>query len=277
MSTSIKHPGFAVGGIVILALACSEPPAAKPTEKSTDEDGQHFLAEKPLKLFKDKDSNRWKHLEALGRAEKRAAAYKDRHSAVADPTSPDPLRGKILSLEEALAGLEGQGAPKATIETTMGTITCELLVDEVPDAVAHFVGLARGLRPWWDGTVGKWSNEPFYRTIPVYKVTPNDTFYSGCPMGVGFAEVGFRAMVNMDKYGPVPEALTLAMFAGDRLPTLGAQFLVTAKPNAHVSEKTLPIGKCEGTNVVQKIVNQAVTSKGIPVTDTAVREVTITR
>ena len=95
--------------------------------------------------------------------------------------------------------------------------------------------------------------------------------------GVGFAEVGFRTTVHKEQYEPAADALMLAMFAGDRLPSLGAQFVITAKPKAKVSEKTVPIGRCEGSNPVQQIVNQTVTANGIPVTETVVRSVEIVR
>lgn len=271
-----------IGALASLALACADP-AAAPSQQTPDaaqpaaKDGKHFLADKPLKLFEDQESERWKFLEAIGQAEKRAEAYKNRHSAVVDPTSPDPLRGRALTLEEVLDGLPGDGAPKAVIETTAGTITCELLAEQAPEAVAHFVGLARGIRPWWDGTVGKWSTSPLYRAIPVYRVTRGEALYSGCPMAVGFAEVGFRTLVSQEAYAPAKEALTLALFAGQRVPSLGAQFLITAKPDARIVEKTVPIGRCDDSNVVQQIVNQPVTEKEIPINDIVVRDITITR
>jgi peptidyl-prolyl cis-trans isomerase A (cyclophilin A) len=285
-TANIRNWKSVAGGLALLALACSDPAPPPGAEPGADQDGagaaaskdpQHFLADKPLKLFDEQDSQRWKRLEAIGAAEQRADAYKDRHSMVAEPTSPDPLRGLFVPLEKALEGLEGDGPPVATIETTAGTITCELLTERSPAGVAHFVGLARGLRPWWDGTVGKWSTAPFYRATPVYKVVPGEAFYSGCPMALGFAEVGFRALVPKESYAPASDALTLAMFAGQRLPSLGPQFLITAKPGAKIAEKTVPIGRCESSNVVQQIVNQEVTGKGIPLAETTVVDIAISR
>src|SRR5438132_1502542 len=62
-------------------------------------------------------------------------------SDVVDPTAP-------FGMEQATAGLAGSGALVATIKTNHGDLTCRLFADKAPLAVANFVGLARGVRPW---------------------------------------------------------------------------------------------------------------------------------
>src|SRR6478752_7468268 len=69
----------------------------------------------------------------------------------------DPEKGDF-TLDEATKGLKGaKTAPlTATIETTMGSFTCELHEKKSPVTVANFAGLARGLRPWCDEKTKKW-------------------------------------------------------------------------------------------------------------------------
>jgi peptidyl-prolyl cis-trans isomerase A (cyclophilin A) len=53
-----------------------------------------------------------------------------------------------FSLAQATAGLATSGPLVATIKTTKGELRCKLLDDKAPIAVANFVGLARGTRPF---------------------------------------------------------------------------------------------------------------------------------
>ena len=69
------------------------------------------------------------------------------------------------------------GHPTAIIDTTKGTITCELFPDKAPITVANFIGLATGTKdrinpaskvkkhgvPLYDGTV-------FHRVIPDFMI-----------------------------------------------------------------------------------------------------------
>src|SRR4051812_45952556 len=57
---------------------------------------------------------------------------------------PDPLGGKF-TLDDAVKGLPAGKQIVATIETSLGTLTCNLLDDKAPITVANFVGLARGV------------------------------------------------------------------------------------------------------------------------------------
>src|SRR5690348_10883979 len=60
----------------------------------------------------------------------------------------DPAMG-MFTMAEALDGLpDGPGPLRAIIDTDLGTLTCTLRDDKTPNAVANFIGLARGIRPW---------------------------------------------------------------------------------------------------------------------------------
>jgi peptidyl-prolyl cis-trans isomerase A (cyclophilin A) len=249
----------------------------KPLPPPTGKDGKHFLADKPLTKFPDKVSEQWKLQEAMELAEKRAESFKDRHSVVVDPDRPDPLRGKPFGLEQALDGIEGEGPVKAVFETTLGEFTCELDTENKPFGTAHFIGLARGKRPWWDAAIGAWSMKPLYSSIPIYKVVPGQALYSGCPMGVGFGEIGFRTAAPIRETDQAVGAYQLALISPGRAPAFGAQFLVTAKERAAIADITHVIGTCEGANTIQKIAGQTVIKTGHPVEDIVIRRVRIER
>jgi peptidyl-prolyl cis-trans isomerase A (cyclophilin A) len=80
-------------------------------------------------------------------------------TTTAPPTTPDPNPG--WNLPQALAGLTGTGPLMAKLETSKGPIECKLYEDKAPLAVAHFVGLARGLRSWRT-TKGEWTKTNAY-------------------------------------------------------------------------------------------------------------------
>ncbi|MDD5309840.1 MAG: peptidylprolyl isomerase [Deltaproteobacteria bacterium] len=268
--------------LLALIVACAAVPGcgkggdARPAGER-DTERKNPIAKKPLKLFSDKQSQEWKNSEAKLEAEKRAMAYKDKNSVYVTPNKPDPLRSKPFGLKDALAGLTGKGPLKAVIETSVGNITCELLEKEQPLAVAHFVGLARGTRPWWDPAQGLWSDQPFYKANPVYQVRPGEAFFAGCPMGLGFAEVGFRTIVGVPGSDLLDKPYILSMPLAKRTPSIGPQFLITAKPDVVSETAILPIGRCGNEDVITKLVSLELTPTGRPVENVVVRNITITR
>jgi peptidyl-prolyl cis-trans isomerase A (cyclophilin A) len=87
------------------------------------------------------------------------------------PSEDDPEKGE-WTLEEATKGLKDvkdANALVATIETGEGKIECRLFEDKAPIAVANFVGLARGVRPW-KNVDGKWVKEPAYDNTVFHRI-----------------------------------------------------------------------------------------------------------
>lgn len=270
--------------IAAAALACSC--GSEPSEKQADEGDERAsaeqqkpssLAEKPLVTFPENRSKRWKEMEAIAEAKKRKKAYRKKHSAQVNPTSPNPMSKKELSLDEALEGLPEKGPLEVSIETTLGVVVCELDEEKHPEGVAHFAALVRGRHPWWDGAEGTWSIEPYYRSIPIYKIEPGKAWYTGCPMGVGAAEIGYRTHVPADSIGPAREAYTLALLAAENTKNVGPQIVVTTEDNPDLGEVVSPIGSCEPGGTLTKLVNQDVTEKGYPVRDLVVERISISR
>ena len=59
----------------------------------------------------------------------------------------------------------------ADFQTSMGAFTCELKYVESPQAVANFIGLAEGSRPWIDPATGAVRvGVPYYNGVQFHRV-----------------------------------------------------------------------------------------------------------
>jgi peptidyl-prolyl cis-trans isomerase A (cyclophilin A) len=254
-----------------------KPGQAVLTQKKTG--AKHFLADKPLKLFPKQLSEQWNKEEAIKRARNRARVYREKHSRQIIPTTPDPMGKRQPTLAWATKNIEGSGPLKTAIFTTSGVIRCTLHEKSAPDAVAHFVGLARGQRPWWDPGSAGWSTNPFYEGTPVYKIRKKEIIYAGCPMGTGFASVGFRTVL------PPPEGDEKTMFARGTLsllknpdrPTVGSQFAILAADDPKMKDSPYPVGTCESLDTIDKIAEHPTTPEGIPLNDIVIERIVFSR
>lgn len=195
------------------------------------------------------------------------------------PTSPDPENGEF-TLDEALVGLPGKGKLHATLETSEGTIECRLFDDKAPLTVANFVGLARGLRPFWDGKQGAWVKRPLYDGTTFHRVIPGFMIQGGDHMGDGTGDVGYMVKDELHPTLKHDRAGLLCM-ANKGPNTNGGQFFITDAPAPHLTAmKTYTIfGECKPTSVVSKIAAVPKTFPGgeRPATPVEIRKVTITR
>jgi peptidyl-prolyl cis-trans isomerase A (cyclophilin A) len=153
----------------------------------------------------------------------------------------DPKEG-VFTLEEALAGLPGNGALWVEFVTSRGVINCELFEREAPNTIANFVGLARGLRPFLKG--GEWTTGPYYDGVTFHRVIPGFMIQAGDPTGTGTGNPGY---VIQDEIGPThthDDAGILSM--ANRGPgTGGAQFFITLGPTPHLDGKHTVFGRCD--------------------------------
>ncbi len=171
------------------------------------------------------------------------------------PTSPDPLAGKF-ALADALKGLPGKGAPKATIETSLGTLECKLWPDKAPLTVANFVGLARGLRPFWDGRTATWAKRPLFDATTFHRVIPGFMIQGGDHIGDGTGDVGYNLIDELHPSLSHDRAGLLCM-ANKGPNTNGGQFFITDAAAPHLTQmKTYSIfGECGPVEVVHRIAN----------------------
>jgi cyclophilin family peptidyl-prolyl cis-trans isomerase len=88
------------------------------------------------------------------------------------------------------------GHPKpglyAVFETSEGTITAILFEKQTPRAVANFVGLALGTRPWRDPKTQTWVKRPMFNGITFHRVVREEAIQSGDPSGTGAHDCGIR-------------------------------------------------------------------------------------
>src|SRR5579875_1861695 len=60
----------------------------------------------------------------------------------------------------------------AVIYTSMGNVVCRLFPEEAPKAVANFIGLATGAKPWTDPRTGRRTKTPLYSGTDFHRVIP---------------------------------------------------------------------------------------------------------
>lgn len=139
-----------------------------------------------------------------------------------DPASAtDPVGGAAkFTMAMALAGFPaGAGTLTAAIRTEKGWLSCTLDENAAPITVANFVGLARGTRPFKDGST--WKAGKFYDGLTWHRVIPDFVIQGGDPDGVGTGGPGYD-LVNENQ---VDEPLGTLAMAAAKVPS-GSQFYV---------------------------------------------------
>jgi peptidyl-prolyl cis-trans isomerase A (cyclophilin A) len=158
----------------------------------------------------------------------------------------------------ALAGLPPAGPVAVRLETSEGTIHCELDPKSTPRAVALFVGLATGRARWRDPRTGEISVRPMYRDLTFFRAIPGALVQSGCPVGDGTGYPGYRIPVepspNDARRLAVPGALLLARYhaAPNRVDpnppppghVIGSQFVIALGDMSHLANEVTVIGAC---------------------------------
>lgn len=186
----------------------------------------------------------------------------------------DPEAGEF-TLEEALDGLpEGPGPLRAIFDTTMGEITCELFPDIAPIGVANFVGLARGRRPFEDGS--SWiKGRRFYDGLTFHRVIDNFMAQGGDPQGNGFGDPGYEFVNEIAGESHTPGTLSYANSGPD---TNGSQFFIVAEePQTHLDKGYTIFGRCTPVSVVTAITEVDTDGNDEPVEPILMNKVSITR
>ncbi|MCB9780901.1 MAG: peptidylprolyl isomerase [Alphaproteobacteria bacterium] len=165
----------------------------------------------------------------------------------------------------------------AHLDTTQGTIDCELWPQYAPQTVLNFVELAEGTREWTDPRTGRKVTRKLYDGTIFHRVIPGFMIQGGDPLGNGTGGPGYRFADETDSGLTFDKPGLLAM-ANSGPDTNGSQFFITDRstPN-HLDGKHTIFGACEDADVVQAI---AETDKGVrdkPVTDQVLERVRIER
>lgn len=78
----------------------------------------------------------------------------------------------------------------AVFNTSQGTITALLYEKYTPIAVADFVALAQGVKPWRDPKTGAMVRRPLYDNITFHRVISGEMIQSGDPTGTSSHDCG---------------------------------------------------------------------------------------
>lgn len=177
----------------------------------------------------------------------------------AEPGPEDP-QNQPVTLANAVSDVVGQGALYAVLQTSQGAVHCLLLEREVPELVAHFVGLATGKRAWRDRD-GAWRHVPLYDNLPFHRSLPGVSAITGDPSQKGPGGAGFyvadvlRLNVRHDKPG------TLSLITLGQANTASSQIALYAKPAPWADDQNLPFGLCRETDVIDKLSQQPARSQ----------------
>lgn len=161
----------------------------------------------------------------------------------------DPMKGQF-TLAQATAGLPEKGKLLASIETDLGTLSCELYDDKAPVTVANFIGLARGLRPFHHD--GSWHTKPAYDGTTFHRVIKGFMIQGGDPEGSGKGEPGY---VIEDEIwsGAKHDQRGLLCMANRGPNTNGMQFFITDAAAAHLDGGYTIFGKCSPDSTIEKL------------------------
>ena len=202
--------------------------------------------------------------------------------AVPAPQQPDEVRPPTAAdLAEYTKDLPGRGNKlEATIDTTQGTIHCELFADKAPATVANFVGLATGKKAWLDPqSRDVQKGKPFFDGLTFHRVIPGFMIQGGDPLGLGYGGPGYYFDDEIDRSLPMgPGALAMAN-AGVRggHGTNGSQFFIMegARPDL-VGHHTV-FGQCKELDVVKKITSVPTGDNDKPTTPVTINKITISK
>jgi peptidyl-prolyl cis-trans isomerase A (cyclophilin A) len=167
--------------------------------------------------------------------------------------------------------------PTAVLDTSMGRITCKLFIQQAPQTVANFIGLAQGTKDWTDPTTHqKMHNKPLYDGTQFHRVIPEFMIQGGDPTATGMGDPGymfedeFDANLNFD----VPGRLAMANSGPN---TNGSQFFITEAPTEHLNQKHTIFGQCDDSSilVVKSIARVDRDGDDKPVTPVILKKVTI--
>ncbi len=196
-------------------------------------------------------------------------------------TVPDPVAAHTITVENATKGLKSQGTLMAKIDIEqggkpLGSVTCELFEKQAPKTVANFVGLARGMRPFWDEKKKAWEKRAFYDGLVFHRVIPDFMIQGGDPRGLGTGNPGYQfedefvEALKMDKPG------VLAM-ANAGPGTNGSQFFITDKATPWLNNRHTIFGQCDPVDVVAKVARVPKGLRDVPNEAVVMKKVTITR
>ncbi len=166
-------------------------------------------------------------------------------------------------------------AKTAIIETSKGTIECQLFDLETPVTVGNFVGLATGTKEYSDPKTGQKKKSNFYDGLIFHRVIPNFMIQGGDPLGVGTGGPGyaFQDEIVASRTFSKPGMLAMAN-AGPN--TNGSQFFITLAPTPWLNGHHTIFGEVtKGQDVVNAIGTVDRDPSDRPKTPVVIKKITI--
>jgi peptidyl-prolyl cis-trans isomerase A (cyclophilin A) len=180
-------------------------------------------------------------------------------------------------LDEYTKDIPGNGPLKATIETSMGTIHCDLLPDKAPMTVANFVGLATGKKAWKNPKTGSVeTSKPYYDGLTFHRVIPGFMIQGGDPLGEGTGGPGYGFGDEVNN-GLEMKPGTLAMANTGRPMTNGGQFFITDGSPDWLNNHHTIFGMCKEVDLVKQIEGVPTGAQNRPQQPVTMTKVTISK
>lgn len=170
--------------------------------------------------------------------------------ASATPPTPLPLLWPVTPTPEEL--LPGDGGLLAVLRTSMGAVTCTLDEHSAPRAVANFIALALGRKPWLDPIADAWVARPFFTGRPI--VARGSGFVIGFGAATGYAFADEPAVAA--RHG---SAGVLGM-QNEGADNNGGQFYVTLAAAPHLDGRHTALGRCGPLPTLQRLAEAAGTA-----------------
>ena len=147
------------------------------------------------------------------------------------------------------AALIHPNGPFLLMETSMGRITCQFFQKQAPNAVANFVGLAKGTREYTDpATQKRVHGKPYFDGTTFHRVIPEFMIQGGDPTGTGTGDPGYSFA---DEFDPnlnfdIPGRLAMANSGPN---TNGSQFFITEVGYPTLNQHYTIFGQCDDPSV----------------------------
>ncbi len=203
------------------------------------------------------------------------------YTTIAEDDPPAVPNGEVRpptarDLAGYVAALPGRGNTlRATIETSQGTLTCELLPTKAPMTVANFVGLATGQKVFSDPHTGLAVKRRYYDNLTFHRVIPGFMVQGGDPLGTGVGGPGYKFPDEIHDENRVVAGSLVMANAGPN--TNGAQFFIAEDRVSRLDAGYTVFGRCKQLDVVKKIANVPRGPDDKPTTPVVIRKLDVTR
>lgn len=195
-----------------------------------------------------------------------------------------------FTLAQATQGLKGTGGYTAQIELEQGggalpTLRCELFADKTPIAVANFIGLARGVRPFKDPATSQWVKRPLYDKTWMHRLVPDYIIQGGDPYCQVMNDCGGRYGTGDPGYAIADEPRDdlrfdrpgrLAM-ANKGPGTAGSQFFITDRETPWLNGAYTIFGQCDPVDGIHTIARLETTIGDVPKVPVVIKRIVIGR